>query len=96
LYRESEARNSALQTQLGDINSKVIAQAAEILQLLNLLKTSQEKSEFIRQHAVQADLVTPRRRCRLVSSDAHNVLTPDDCINNFFGLVMIFQSAIAP
>ena len=82
-YRESEARNSALRTQLDDINSKVIAQAAEILQLQDLLKTSQEKSEFYRQHAVQADLVTPRRRCRLVSSDADNVLTPDELYQQF-------------
>ena len=77
-YRESEARNIALQTQLDDINSKVITQAAEILQLQDLLKKSQEKSEFYRQHAVQADLVTPRRRCRLISSDADKVLTPDE------------------
>jgi DNA repair exonuclease SbcCD ATPase subunit len=77
-YRESEARNIALQTQLDDINSKVITQAAEILQLQDLLKKSQEKSEFYRRQAVQADLVPPRRRCRLVSSDADNVLTPDE------------------
>jgi hypothetical protein len=44
----------------------------------DLLKKSHEKSEFYRQHAVQADLVTPRRRCRLVFSDADNVLTPDE------------------
>ena len=47
-YRESEARNTALQTQLDDINSKLIAQAAEILQMQDLLKKSQEKSEFHR------------------------------------------------
>ena len=95
-YRESEARNTALQTQLDDINSKLIPQAAEILQLQDLLKKSQEASDFYRQHALQADLVPPRRRCRLVCSDADNVLTPDELINNFFGLVMIFRSAIAP
>ena len=32
-YREPEARNSALQTQLDNIDSKVIVQAAEILHL---------------------------------------------------------------
>ena len=62
-YHESEAHNTALQTQLDDINSKVIAQAAENQQLEDLLVKSQEKSEFYHQHAVQADLVTPRRRC---------------------------------
>ena len=77
-FRESEARNTALQTQLDDINSKVIAQAADILQLQDLLKTSQEKTEFYRRQAAQADLVPPRRRCRLVSSDADNALSPDE------------------
>jgi len=77
-YSESEARNIALQKQLDDINSKVITQAAEILQLQDLLEKSREKTEFYRRHAAKADLVPPRRRCRLVSSDADNVLTPDE------------------
>ncbi len=53
-------------------------QDAETLQLQDFFKKNQEKSEFYRQQAVQADLVTPRRRCRLVSSDADNVLTPNE------------------
>ena len=77
-YNEEHDRNTALQKQLDDANSKFIAQDAEILQLQDLLKKSQEQSEFYRQQAVQADLVTPRRRCRIVSSDADNVLTPDE------------------
>lgn len=77
-YNEEHDRNTALQKQLDDANSKFIAQDAEILQVQDLLKKSQEKSEFYRQQAVQADLVTPRRRCRIVSSDADNVLTPDE------------------
>ena len=39
-YNEEHDRNTALQKQLDDANSKVIAQAAEILQLQDLLKKS--------------------------------------------------------
>ncbi len=55
-YNEEHDSNTAFQKQLDDANSRVIAQAAEILQLQDLLKNSQEKSEFYRQQVVQADL----------------------------------------
>jgi hypothetical protein len=82
-YRESEARNSSLQQQLDDINSKELAHAAEILQLQDLLAKSREQTDFYRQHAMQADLVPLRRRCRLVPSDADHVLTPDELYQQF-------------
>ena len=77
-YNEEHDRNTGSRNNLMMPNSKVIAQAAEILQLQDLLKKSQEKSEFYRQQAVQADLIIPRRRCCLVSSDADHALMPDD------------------
>ena len=79
-YNEEHNLNTALQKQLDDANhdSKVIAQAAEILQLQDLLKKSQETTEFHHRQAAQADLRPPSRRCRHVSSDADNVFSPDE------------------
>lgn len=66
------------ETQLDDIRPEVIAQTTKILQLQDIFEKSLEKTEFYRRQAAQADLVPSRRRYRLVSSDADNILTPDE------------------
>jgi hypothetical protein len=95
-YNEVYDRNSALQQQLDDLNSKMLAQDSDILNLQDQLKKSQVAQEFYRHQALKADMVPLRRRCRFVSSDADNALTLINCISNFFGLVMTFRFAIAP
>ena len=76
-YHEVYDHNIALQQQLDDLNSKMLAQDSEILNLQDQLKKSQVAQEFYRHQALKADMVPPRRRCRFVSSDADNALTPD-------------------
>ncbi len=78
-YNEEHACNTALQRQLDDVNSKIIAQDAEILKLQDSdwFHKCRETIEFYRKQAEQANLVPPRRRHRFVSSDADNALTPD-------------------
>ena len=76
-YRESDARNTALQQQLDELNSKLLAQDSEILSLQNQLKTSQAAQEFYNQQALKADMVSPIRRSRLVSPPDELALSPD-------------------
>jgi hypothetical protein len=80
-YDEEHARNTALQQQLDAINSKFLDQSsnhhAEICALQDLLTKSQAAQEFYRWQALQADMVPLRRRCRFVSSEADNALTPE-------------------
>ncbi len=76
-YRESDARNTALQQQLDDLNSKLLAQDSEILSLQNQLKTSQAAQEFYHQQALKAAMVPPLRRSRLVSPPDDIALSPN-------------------
>ena len=76
-YHELYDRYIALQQLLDDHNSKLLAQDSEILNLQDQLKNSQVVQEFYRHQALKAYMISPRRRCRFVSSDADNALTPD-------------------
>ena len=76
-YNEVYDHNIALQQQLDDLNSKMLTQDSDVLNLQDQLKKSQVAQEFYRHQALKADMVPPRRRCRFVSSDADNALTPD-------------------
>jgi hypothetical protein len=75
-YNEVYDRNNALQQQLDDLNSKLLSQDSEILNLQGQLKKCQAAQEFYRQQALQADMVPPRRRSRFVSPDADIALSP--------------------
>lgn len=76
-YRESDARNTALQQQLDGLNSKLLTQDSEILSLQNQLKTSQAAQEFYHQQALKADMVLPLHSSRLVSPPDEIALFPD-------------------
>ena len=76
-YHESEVRNLTLQQQLDDSNAKLLeqfnVQNAEILKLQDQLKTSQAAQEFYRHQALQADMIPPRRCCRLILPNADDL-----------------------
>ena len=76
-YKEMSDRNNALQHQLDDLNSKLLGQDSEILNLQAQLAKCQATKDFYQQQALQTDIVLPRRRCRFVSPAADTVLSPD-------------------
>ena len=62
-YNEVYNRNIALQQQLDDLNSKMLAQDFEILNLQDQLKKCQVAQEFNRQQDLKADMIPPRHHC---------------------------------
>jgi hypothetical protein len=67
------ACNIALQQQLDDFNSKLLAQDSEILNLQDQLKKCQVAQEFNCQPDLKADMIPPRHHC---PPDADIALSP--------------------
>ena len=55
----------------------MLAQDSKILNLQDHLQKSHVAQELYSHQALKADMVPPRRRCYLVSSDADNAFAPD-------------------
>ncbi len=75
-YKEVYARNNVLQQQLHKLNSKLLVQDSEILNLQNQLQKCQAAQEFYSKQALKADMVPPRCQCPFVSSEADISLSP--------------------